>query len=294
VSIPIVAPYATTYAAHTPYLTLAEWLAAPTALDARSLIQGGTQPQQDQALRDAIERASSWIDGWCYQVLAATRDTVSGRYRVNRWGAVQVPLPRKPVLEVSAVSVGYRPSSMTPLTSLADVAIGMHGAVEIPVINPLIGSPSGTTLGARPIVQVTYVNGFPNTTLAVTVAAAATSITLSSVLGIYPGTALTVYDVTGGGTEQVTVASTYVAGSTTVPLTAPLLYGHAAGVSVSNLPPAVKEAAVLMTTVFIQTRGVDAIVLNDAGTPTASEFPRGTGANVNRAKELLIPFRRAR
>lgn len=287
----IVAPYAPTYASRTPYITLAEWLAAPTALDARSLIQGGSQTQQNQAICDAIERASSWIDGWCYQVLAATRDTTSGRYAVNRRGGVRVPLPRKPVLEVCSVSFGYRTSEMALLSSLVDVEIGMHGVVEIPIAGAFLGRALG---GGNPLVQVTYVNGFPNTTLAAVVTAAATSITLSSVLGIYPGTALTIYDVTGGGTEQVTVSGTYVVGTAAVPLTTGLLYAHAVGVSVSNLPPDIKAAAVLLTTVLIQTRGVDAIVLSETGTPTTTEYPRGTGANVARAKELLIPFRRVR
>jgi len=291
-----VAPYVTTYASRTPYLTLAEWLAAPTAIDVTNLIPGGNQAQQNQAITNQIERASSWVDRICFQVLAATTDTTSGRFLVNRWGAVRVPLPRKPILEVSAVSVGFTPSTMTALSSLADVEISPHGVVTIPVYttNPPVTYGSSFGSGSRPLVNVTWVNGWPNTTLAGATIVGASSLTVTSALGVYPGTTLTVYDVsTTGGTEHVTVASSYVTGSTTLPLVAPMGFAHATGISVSNLPPVVKEATILLTTALIQTRGADALVLGSTEPPTQTSTS-GTIAQAERiAGVLLADLRRA-
>jgi hypothetical protein len=286
VTTPAIAQYVTTYAAHTPYLTLAEWLAAPTAIDVSDLITGGSPAQQNQAVQDAIERASSWMDRICHQVLAATTDTHRGRYLVSRFGTVRIPLPRKPVLEVSAVSVGSTPSTMSTLTSLADVDISPYGVIEVRVTGTYPG-PSGYWGGFRPIVGVTYVNGWPNTTLAVDAAAASSSVTVASSLGVYPGTALTIYDVTGG-TEHVVVGPGFTAGSTTVPLVAPLVYAHTAGVSISNLPPVAKEAATLLTSALIQTRGDDAIVLESMDTPSKMSPAYGANADAERLAGVLL------
>lgn len=291
-----VAPYVTTYADRTPYLTLAEWLAAPTAIDIDDLIVGGTVDQQHQAITTAIERASSMVDGYCLQVLAATSDVVQNRYRVTRWGTVVVPLPFKPVLEVSAVSVGYSPSTMAALSSLADVVVGAHGTIEVPLSGAAVSGPfNSSSTNSRPLVRVTYVNGWPNTLLAADTLAGATSITVTSGLGIYPGTDLTIYDVaTGTGTEHVTVDASYVTGSVTVPLTAALASAHTAGVSVSNLPPRVKEAAILLTTHLIQVRGSDAIVLDSMAAPMIMSAQRKAAAsNLELAQSMLAPYRRA-
>jgi hypothetical protein len=294
---PAVAAYVTTYSAHTPYITLKEWLAAPTAVDISDMIPGGTTAQQQQAVQDKIERASSWVDDLCLQVLAATRDTTYGRYRVNRWGTMKIPLQFKPVLEVSAVSVGVTPSTMTPLASLVDVAILPRGTIEVPVAGVNIPGQIGATRSSdtRMLVSVTYVNGFPNTITTAASLANATSLVLDSVLGIYPGTPLTVYDVTTGGTtEHVTVASTYIAGSPTITLAAPLLYAHPAGMSVSSLPPRVKEAAILLTTALIQTRGNDAIVLDSSDSPSKTSAQYGaSAAGIALAKEMLVRLRRS-
>lgn len=289
---PAVAANVTTYASHTPYLTLLEWQAAPTAIDTSDLVLGGSPTQEAQVVTDVIERASSMLDELCYQVLAATKDTHSGRYLVNQWGVVKVPLPRKPILEVSAVSVGSRQSGMAPLTSLADVYISPHGVIEVPVQNVLLPYASFGS-GTRPIVQVTYVNGFPNTTLTAPFIATATNITVASSLGIYPGTALTIYDTTGGN-DMVTVAPSFVAGSLTVPLVAPLGFAHAAGVSVSNLPPKVKQATILLTSELIAVRGNEAIVLDSiAAAMTASATRKGSAANLDLAASIIQSLRRS-
>lgn len=289
--MPVVAPYVTTYTSHVPYITLAEWLAAPTSLDIFNLVPGGTQEQQNAAIRSQIERASSWIDRICHQVLAATKDTSIRRCRVDVRGYVKMPLPRKPVLEVVAVSVGSSPSNMSALSTLVDVEIGEHGVVSIPVYNASLGRGSLP----QPLVQVTYINGWPNTLLAANVPASASSLTVASSLGIYPGSVLSIYDTDlTGGTEQVTVASTFVPGGTTVPLTAPTQYAHVSGTSFSSLPPVVKEAAVLLTSALLQTRGADALVIGSTDPPQQTPMSNGMSQAERLASAMLADYRRVR
>jgi hypothetical protein len=294
VTTPAVAPFVTTYATHTPYLTPDEWLAAPTAIDTKDLITGGSPAQQRQVIVNKIESASSWVDRICFKsptgCLAATTDTTSNkRFLVNRYGTIKIPLPFRPILEVSAVMVGRTPSTMFALSSLADVDISSHGVIEVPVAgayNRAYGY-GGIGVGSRPLARVTWTNGFPNTTLAAASAAAATSITLASVLGIYPGTGLTLYDTTGGN-DHVTVAPSFVPGATTVPLSAPTVFAHAAGVSVSNLPARVKEATILLTSALIQTRGDDAIVLESMDTPSKMSAAYGANADAEQLATVLL------
>lgn len=284
-----VSPIVTAYATATPYITRAEFEAAPTALDISDLIPNGTQAQQDQALDDTILRASSWCDSICRQVLAATTDIEREWYKVDRNGSVRVPLRYKPVLEVTAVRLGTKPSSMVALTDFSDVVV-KRNSVEIPVFSfsppSLIAPPGGIQIGSRVLVDVTYINGWVNTTLAAGVSAAATSLTVAKSLGIYAGSQFTVFD--GPLTEVVTVANTYVAGSTTVPLTTGLAHAHVAGVSISNLPSRVKEAAILLTSVLVQTRGNDAIILEAMENPGRMSTSYGAqGNNVELAKAML-------
>jgi len=280
----VVAPFVTTYASHTPYITVDEWRAAPTAIDISSLLPDGNRTQQDQVVRDCIERASSWIDDLCQQVLAASEDIQSGRFLVNRFHQVKVPAMAKPVLEVSAVSVGGSPSTLLPLDTLDDVEISPYGVVTIPV------NKSGS--GQRALVRMTFVNGYPNTVTTAANAAGDSTLVLDNAVGVYPGSPLTVYDVKAAGTENIVVASTYT-GGTTIPLVDSLRFAHAAGVSVSSLPARVKQACILLTSALIQTRGSDAIVLDSMDTPAAKSNAYGANEDAERlARTLLGSLRR--
>lgn len=277
----VVAPYVPSYASRTPYLTVAEFQAAPTSVDITDLVPQGTEVQQYQALQDCISRASSWIDDECQQILAATVDITAGRYRVDRWGMCRIPLPFKPVLEVQSISAGFQVNNLTVLPDLSTVEFGQHGTIAVPLPHFCVGD--------RPYVQVTYVNGWPNTTITADATAATASVTVDSAVGIYPGTALTVYD--GASTEQITVAS--VAGST-LTLAGVLSYGHDAGAPVSALPPKVKQAAILLTSALIQTRGNDAIVLDTIEEPhKAQSKEEASTETVLLALDLLGALRRA-
>lgn len=274
-------PYRTEYATEVSYLTEAEFLATPTALSIQDLIPDGSQAEQDGALSTAIARASSWVDNILNQPLAVNSAMEQGWYRVDRYGRLNVPLENKPLLEVTSVSLGTKPSNLTPLASLADVCVN-RSTIEIPAANQVVAS--------KVLVQVGYLAGYAVTTVADPVTATSTSLPLISVAGVYPGTSLTIAD--GARTEHVVVDS--VTGSTAT-LTSGLAYAHATGVAVGNLPNRAKEACALLTVVVIQTRGNDAIILDALEQPMRLSSEYGaSGVNMNLAMTLLKKMDRVR
>lgn len=283
-----------------PYLTLDEFKNAPTALDYGNLVQGGNQAAQDAELTNAITRASSWIDQYCNQVLGATTDTEQQRARINPDGTIAIHPKYWPVVALESLSFGPTPNS---LTTAPDPSQAWFEEQQIiyPYANLGANWSSNGPLGfgfpavarSKVYVNYTYVNGWANTTLAATATAGNTSITVAKGEGIVAGEMLTIYD--GANTERITVASSYVYGSETVPLTSALLYDHSSGVSVSALPAAVKQAAILLTSAFLKIRGDASLVLSVTTRPgEAIPGAQALGTDKVVAEELLKPFRRIR
>ena len=303
------APYLQTYGVAVPYLTTQEYQRAPTAMDVANLITGSPASQL-VALQESIARASSWIDAYvtnsAYNTMCATLNTENATIWGNRAGQIMVHPKLWPILEVQSFSYSvpgagsFTSSSITPQGNIwiepqrfivqPNATYGWN-TVQIAGqgINAF-GAPSG--IATQPyLCQWSYVNGFPNTTLSASVAAGAASITVTSGLGIYPGSQLTLYDAPYD--EQVQVASTYTPDTTVVPLVSPLGYSHNSGVSTTCLPASVKQAAILLTTALIKQRGSGALIAQDMGAITSVE--RGSVQNnegdIGLAAELLDPFR---
>lgn len=283
-----------------PYLTLTEFKNAPTALDYGNLVVGGNQAAQDAELSNAILRASSWIDQYCNQIIGATVNTEQQRTRGKSDGTLRLHPKYFPVVALTSLSYGPTALNLVPVTDCSVAWLEeqeiIFPASQLPTTmssqGPLSFGFPGTP-GREVYVNYTYVNGYANTTLASDSLASATTLTVKSGTGIVAGEMLTVYD--GASTEQVTVASTYVFGSTTVPLVSPALFAHTAGVSVSALPAAVKEAAILMTSTFLKIRGDSALVLAVTNTPgTQVDGSQQLGNDTAFAQMLLKPFRRIR
>jgi hypothetical protein len=278
----------------TPYITVAEYKQAPTAVDIDDLVGGGSAALNDQELANVIARASSWVDAYCGQVLAATTETETFRARISRDGMLRVHPRYWPIIEVVSVSYGSLPSNLSPV-NLSTVWIEQQA-----VVCPLAGMTS-QFLGpidfsgsyqptAEQFVSMTYVNGYPNALLAANTSVSATSLTVNDATGFRAGMQFVIYD--GTGTQLCTVASTYTLNSTTVPLTSALTSAHTAGVSVSALPPAVKHATICATNMILKARGTSAIVM-DRLTPTnIQNFSQASFNDMEQAKQLLEPFRR--
>ena len=288
----------TTHQFSTPYLTLDEYKNAPTAMDYDNLVVGGNAAAQDAELANVIARASSWIDTYCNQILGATSEQEQQRTRIKSDGTIRFHPRYNPVIALTAFSYGTDPNNLM-VASDCSVAWLEDQQVIFPYAalsttysfqGPLqFGYPS--TAGFETYIKYTYVNGYANTTIT-TATTGQTSLSVASGTGITAGQMLKIYD--GVNSENVTVGSTYVFGSTTVPLTSTLLYSHASGVSISALPPSVKEAAILVTSAFIKVRGDTSLVMGVTTRGSQSPGSQNLGADLGIAQELLKPFRRIR
>jgi hypothetical protein len=283
-----------------PYLTADEYRNAPTAIDIDNLVFDSTDPDiQKSELINVIARASSWIDTYCNQILSATSETESQRTRISPDGYIKFHPRYNPVIALTALQYGNPSTNLITATNIASAWIEDQ-QILYPYANlstsmtsqgPLqFGFPN--TSGQQVYIKYTYVNGYVNTLIA-SATAAATSLTVTNGTGIVAGLHLKIYD--GMYSENVVVADTYVFGSTTVPLTAPLVYTHTAGVSISALPPAIKEAAILVTTSFLKVRGDNSLVMGVGTQPSqAVEGSQKLGTELAMAQQLLLPYRRIR
>lgn len=262
---PAVAPYVPTYASRSPYLTAAEYLAAPTGVSATGLVPNQSQDEAMATLVRQIARASAWADTICHQVLAATTDVQAGKYRPKADGTVVVVCDYSPIVYVTDIAVGGTPQTLTSFTDLSGV--WPNGKViEFPLTSSAIPSGWDTRrTGSDVYVAVTYVNGYANTTLAADVTPSAASITVAKALGIVPGLPLRIDD--GKNPIYVTVDASYQIGDLVVPLTGGCPNSYDAGASVSALPEAIKQAVISLTTALIKTRGTQAISMSGLAKP---------------------------
>jgi hypothetical protein len=287
--VTVYAPNITSYTSRIPYITSAEYKASATGVNVSQLVPRGTPEENADALEIAIRRASSFVDTHCRQVLAATSDIQSGRYRINRSGFVQIPTDYSPIIAVNSIELGFAPSAMSTFTDMTNLWIDRK-VVTVPLqtvqLLPLF---SAMYSDGRVYAKLNYVNGYACTLTDTTSVAGASSLVLDSMLGVQPGVQLTIYDP--GRSEVVYVQS--VSGNT-VTLSAPMTYAHGTGVSVSSLPAAVKQATVLLTSALIKTRGSEAIVMNSMSAPPSRTTATEDGGmqEIALARELLKPFAR--
>lgn len=292
----------TTQQFSTPYLTTQEYRNAPTAIDIDNLVFNSSDPDvQDSELANVIARASSWIDTYCNQVLGATHETETQRSRIAPDGTIKFHPRYSPIIALTDFWYG-NPSNNLIQASDCSIAWLENQEIIFPYASlsttltsqgPIqFGFPS--TSGQVVYLKYTYVNGYANTLIATAVQGQST-LTVTDGTGITAGSHLKIYD--GMYSENVTVASNYVFGSTTVPLMAPLLYSHNTGISISALPPAIKEAAILVTTAMLKVRGDNSLTMAVGTLPSQSSVPQiqaSIGDDMAMAQSLLGPYRRIR
>jgi hypothetical protein len=257
-----------------PYLTVQEYKDAPTSIDYNNLVVGGNQAAQDAELANVILRASSYMNEYLNQSLVADQYTETQRVRVNGQGMIALHPNNSPIISLSSFQYGADPNN---LVALPDCSTAWFEAQQLIIplsnlgLNYSSQGPLGFGFGYSPRQQLfteyTYVSGFVNTTIA-TATAGATSLTVADGTGIIAGQPYRIYD--GSKSERITVASTYTNGSTTVPLTSALAFTHAAGVAIGNMPNAIKEACILITTAFLKVRGDNSMTMNLTTQPTVN------------------------
>lgn len=287
-SLPSAQATFTTQTRHVPYITTQQYKLAPTPIPWDTLTPGGTLAQSEDQLAQLIERASTWVDSICMQVLAATTDTEQKVAYPNRAGQIIVHPRYHPVIEVTDFWCGTSVATLTELPSLAGcwvepkrIVVTQSGLPVFSSAGPIqFGAGVGPS-GVPTFVRYSYVNGFPVTTLAVDAAVNAQQVTVKDPTGILANfTPLTIRD---GSSEPVAVTAV---NGTVLSLAAPLAAAHSAGAAVSGLPADVEEAVILATTAFAKMRGNMAIVAQATQGRQIND-PLGAGNDLMVAEQML-------
>lgn len=280
------------------YITVAEYKNAPTSIDYDNLVVGGNAGAQDAELANVIMRASSYMDQHFNQNLTAQTYVETQRTRMTSEGYIALHPNNAPVIQLSDFQYGGTPLNLMTLQDCSQTWFE-NQQIIIPLSQLTTSYSSQGPLafgGGFPRQQIftkyTYVAGYVNTKI-VTAIATQSTLTVKSGVGIIAGQTLHIYD--GATSEDVTVASNYVNGSTTVPLTSALVSTHAAGVAIGNLPTTIKQACILITTAFIKMRGDNSMTMLVGTSPTANvDGAQRFGGDIASALEMIKLYRRVR
>lgn len=283
-----------------PYITTTEFRRSPigASIDVDNLVPNGNYLSQEAALQELIVMASAEADNICLGAtgtLCATQNVEQGRYRPTRQGFFVIHPAYWPILEVDSFSIGPVPGNQISIPVSSDTCwieprqfTMTGGAFTITTAGPLDFGAVMTQTNIPQFVTYSYVNGFFNQFISASISAGATSLTVPSAVGLYPGSVFTIWD--GATTEQVQVAQSYTSG-TTIPLVSATTYAHSSGVNVSCLPGTVKQAVIHLVVAAVKQRGDGGLVLNEIGEPTAVTSRTVTSSgDLERARQLLHAF----
>jgi hypothetical protein len=278
-----------------PWLTPAMFKAYPTWLDTDNLINGGIAALQDDALYDALLAASDWAVGELGN-MRLDAHLVSGeerQLRVQPGGRVLIQPFDVPVRAVISLSWGTDASSLnTP--NLGDLGLrsGNNGWE--------VSFQPGWACGSGIFVTWSYVAGFPSALLAEAASPGDLTVTVDDPTGILPGDALRIYDP--GGSEVLTVASSYVPAvptippaPTAVPLAAAVRNDHAEGTGITGMPRRAMQAVIAYTVALLIREDVSGEEPVSPFGPTARTTSGSRGGQaaglVNDARAWLADFR---
>lgn len=316
----------------TPYISPATLTQASTGVDFSSIPATlYPDPQGNNAeLWNICQRATAMADQYCNQVLRATMDTeimhgpdyrvtvgpqAGGAYPTPYWGNAgsnaRLIMSRWPVLAVSSIKVspnnfprswttvpaGYSEPELPPYGIFNSVAPAddAYGGQAIILSAGYVGWNFGRN---GYVLQVSYINGWPHTSLATAASAGDTVISVADTTGW----AISNYEdsVTGttgvfkdGGQQEaasVTAAST-TSGPGTLTLSSPLQFTHQGGVVFSTLPGAVEQACILFGAGQALVRGATTTTIHAVGGHGQSSGADFTELNTE-AEVLLQPFKR--
>lgn len=282
-----------------PYITIAEYKNAPTSIDFDNLVVGGNANAQNAELDNVIRRASSFMDEYFNANLNATQYTETQRTRFTTEGFLAIHPNNTPIISLSNLEYGTNPNNLITLSN-CDNAWFEEQQMIVPLSDIAVSYSSQGPLAfggyGAPRQQVytkyTYIAGYVNNAIA-SATAAATSLTVQDATGIIAGQKLRIYD--GASSENVIVASNYTYGSTTVPLTSALAYTHASGITLGNIPNAIKEACILITTAFLRVRGDSSMTMSVTTFPQANiDGANRYGGEIKLALDIVDKFRRVR
>jgi hypothetical protein len=276
---------------HTPYLTNDQFKYGQTAVNWQTLVQDGTPQDCEAALTVLIERASTWVDSICMQVLAATADTEQKMAAYNRQGQLIIVPRYQPALELTDLWVGATPGDLVEWATLAGCWVEPKRIVATQGGFPVTSSQGPIQFGmpAGPanyplFVKYSYVNGFPVTRLAAPASAGDQTVTVLDSTGVL--SAFSPLRIEDGATREI-VAATSVTGNT-VTLAAPLAYDHLAGAAFTALPQDVEEAVVLVVSGLSKQKGnMGLVAASTDGRVTSSADPYNAAGDLKMATDIL-------
>ncbi len=292
-----------------PYVTVPEFLAAPTWLDNQDLIPGGTETQQEAELYNVLLKASGWANRIAEQTLCAHTVIEQDRYPVDRYGNIYIVPLNNPIRQVNAIACGRDFQNLALLTlSPANPWIERQESIIVSQVaggadlSSLQFGRALTTCG-EVYVQYSYVAGFCNTTLSAPASAGASQITVANpaglvaavtggLLGTIPGSVARIWDP--GAEEAIQVSNSWVAGTNPVLLASPLVNDHAAGAGVSEMPAELHQAVQELAVGLLMREDVsfEEPYGNTPFGPTVRESHEGgqAGGLINHAREILFRY----
>jgi len=281
-----------------PYITVAEYKNAPTAVDIDNLVVGGNAGAQDAELANAILRASSFMDEFLNQNLNASTQVENQRTRYTSNGYLAIHPNNNPVISLQSLSYGTDPNNLTALGDPSKCWFeDQQIIVPLSQLATTYSSQGPLSFGTgapkqRVFVTYNYTSGYVNNLIA-SATAGQSAMTVQTADGIVAGMQLRIYD--GASSEKITVGSGYTYGSTTVPLASPLAYTHANGIAFGNLPATIKEACILITTAFLKIRGDNSLTMNVTTQPVGNIAGSAMyGGEIQIALKMLDLYRRIR
>lgn len=280
------------------YITCEEYRAAPTALNTVNLVSGGTKVDQDNELAGIIARASRFLDLTARQPLYATSMVQNETARTDRQGNV-VLKPRMDRLK-TIDSFAYGPSFTQLTTYTPPINPGQYFVQENRVLFAL-GAPGVVWRGslaflAQPrggelVVSWGFTGGWTTTRLTVAAVAGASSVTVENPDGLLPGLLVRIVD--GAAQVNTQVATSYVPGSTVVPLLAPLPADQPAGAWFGEVPDDLKEGAVLATSHYIKERKGAGFTIASSGQGGKSQAStKDIGIELEQAEVMALRYER--
>jgi hypothetical protein len=319
----------------TPYISPKILTSAPTGIDF-STIPDSSPNQWNPAANNSelwnmCLRATAMVDQYCNQLLRATIDTevvrgpdyrvtvgpqAGGGYPTPYWGTAgsncRAIMSRWPILAVNTVKVA--PNAVWP-RQFTTLPAG-YAEPELPpygIFNSV--APPGDAYGGQAVIiapgyvtwalgrngyliEVTYTNGWPHTSLTQPASAGAMSITVQDTTGWaisnYEDTVTGATGVLKDGQQQETITVTSASttsGPGTLTLASALAYNHVQGTIATTLPASVEWACILFCTAQALTRGATTTTIHNVGGHSQSTGGDITGLNTE-AELLLHPYRR--
>jgi hypothetical protein len=279
------------------YITPAEYKAAPTSVDWLNLnVDSALYADQDAELVRVIARASAWCDNYVNQDIVGAVRWETRRRRISRAGTVTLSVPHWPVRQLLTLSTGTDASNLVAVPAATIAAAWIErGLIVVPVNTAATGL--GLRTAGRFLTRCSYTHGWSATTLTAATAVGATTLQVKDATSIFSTAQIVSLALDSGlstitladGAQTETVTVTNVTG-TTVTVSA-CTYAHGSGVGVSNLPAELKQAAILVTTAMIQTRGDAAIDMSQSLQPgPIGAVDPVANANLRLAREILAGY----